>query len=541
MLPIQKGSTEMFRVSNMKKIKSGAFKARKAIPAAVRAAYQKLYGQSWEVIFTLPAGTSPSVAKAQHAEWLALVERRIAALQTNGTNAPSPPAFTQQQADALAGDWYRQFVAAREAEPGDAVGWEDALSDAEDVLLGRVDLPDYVRADAERFLTDRGLSLTGASHDKFHTALCREFRAAAATLLSRSEGNRGHDAHLDSLEPHNGPVGAQQAPVLSVSSGRPVGTTTSAVALLEAYAADRGVAPSTLRRWEPVMVALDTQPWQRPQWDAQAWIDNLVTAGRGKGTVKRTWFAACNTVMRWAKRRKKVTANPFSDVMVSVPKKVTTREAGRAFSDGEAKTILSAALQVPLLPIGSNGSQQSASRRWLPWLMAYTGARAGEVAQLRAGDVDPARKTILITPEAGTIKTGKARVVPVHAGLIEQGFLEFVKAVLAAKGPGGALFWDDSVPAKTDAKHRRSDMAANKLGRWVRGLGITDPGVSPNHAWRHTFKTLARRAGIDQGIRDAICGHSSRSVAQDYEHVSVEDMAEAIKRFPRYTVTAPPQ
>jgi integrase len=244
--------------------------------------------------------------------------------------------------------------------------------------------------------------------------------------------------------------------------------------------------------------------------------------------------------MRWAKRRKKVTANPFSDVVVSVPKKVTTREAGRGFSDTEAKTILSAALQVPLLPIGSAGSAQSASRRWLPWLMAYTGARAGEVAQLRAGDVDPARKTILITPEAGTVKTGKARVVPVHAELIEQGLLEFVKAVLAAKGPGGALFWDDSVPVKADAKYRRSDMAANKLGRWVRGLGIADPGISPNHAWRHTFKTRARRAGIDQGIRDAICGHSSRSVAQDYEHVSVEDMAEALKRFPRYAVATSP-
>jgi hypothetical protein len=36
--------------------------------------------------------------------------------------------------------------------------------------------------------------------------------------------------------------------------------------------------------------------------------------------------------------------------------------------------------------------------------------------------------------------------------------------------------------------------------------------------------------------RDAICGHSS----QDYEHVNVEDMAEALKQFPRYTVAAPP-
>jgi integrase len=172
--------------------------------------------------------------------------------------------------------------------------------------------------------------------------------------------------------------------------------------------------------------------------------------------------------------------------------------------------------------------------------MAYTGARAGEVAQLRAGDVDPARKTILITPEAGTVKTGKARVVPVHAELVEQGFLEFVKAVLGVKGPGGALFWDDSVPAKADAKCRRSDTAANKLAKWVRGLGIVDPGISPNHAWRHTFKTRARRAGIDQGTVTPSADIPPALWAQDYEHVAVEDMAEAIKRFPPYTVAAPP-
>jgi site-specific recombinase XerC len=131
------------------------------------------------------------------------------------------------------------------------------------------------------------------------------------------------------------------------------------MALLEAYAADRGVAPSTLLRWKPVMATLDTQPWQRPDWDAQDWIDSLVTEGRSKGTVQRTWLAACKTLMRWALKRKRIATNPFTDVVMSVPKKVITRETGRGFRDTEAKTILSAALQVPLLPIGSNGSERS--------------------------------------------------------------------------------------------------------------------------------------------------------------------------------------
>jgi hypothetical protein len=47
-------------------------------------------------------------------------------------------------------------------------------------------------------------------------------------------------------------------------------------------------------------------------------------------------------------------------------------------------------------------------------------------------------------------------------------------------------------------------------------------------------------SGIDEQpkeeatIRDAICGHSPRTVADIYETPNLEDMAEALKRFPRY-------
>ena len=55
-------------------------------------------------------------------------------------------------------------------------------------------------------------------------------------------------------------------------------------------------------------------------------------------------------------------------------------------------------------------------------------------------------------------------------------------------------------------------------------------------AWRHLFKTCVRRAGIEASLRDAICGHALRSTAESYEHVTVEDMADAILTFPRHTI-----
>jgi hypothetical protein len=68
-----------FATASLARGRAGTFKARKAIPADVRAAYAGLHGQRWEVIFSAPASTTPAETKTAHAEWLALVDRRIAA------------------------------------------------------------------------------------------------------------------------------------------------------------------------------------------------------------------------------------------------------------------------------------------------------------------------------------------------------------------------------------------------------------------------------------------------------------------------------
>ena len=79
-------------------------------------------------------------------------------------------------------------------------------------------------------------------------------------------------------------------------------------------------------------------------------------------------------------------------------------------------------------------------KRWCPWLAAYSGARMGELTQLRGVDIvtTDGIHAMKISPEAGTTKTGKARTVPLHEHLIKQGFLTFVKA--NGKGP---LFYNE--------------------------------------------------------------------------------------------------
>lgn len=78
-------------------------------------------------------------------------------------------------------------------------------------------------------------------------------------------------------------------------------------------------------------------------------------------------------------------------------------------------------------------------------------------------------------------------------------------------------------------------LCASKLAGWVRkAAGLKDLRVDPNHAWRHTFKTVGLGAGISEAHLDVICGHAPERVGRRYIHPPLNQLAAAISRFPRY-------
>ena len=96
---------------------------------------------------------------------------------------------------------------------------------------------------------------------------------------------------------------------------------------------------------------------------------------------------------------------------------------------------------------------------------------------------------------------------------------------------GTVRVYDVTNPRKPRAVKAREHVAA-----WVRSLGVDDPELQPNHAWRHTFKQVAHRHGISEHISDCITGHSPATVGRGYGAPTLGDMAAALKRFPRYEV-----
>jgi integrase len=266
--------------------------------------------------------------------------------------------------------------------------------------------------------------------------------------------------------------------------------------------------------------------------DARAWKDTLVTHKRSAVTVDVVWLSSARIVFSWGLKHKHIRANPFDGVKVDVPKVSALRET-KAFKPEEAQVILRAASAITNLR-----DAFPRAKRWVMWLCAYSGARSGEITQMRGVDVTQRGDfyVMRLTPEANTIKTDQARTVPIHEHLIAQGFIEFVRA--QGSGP---LFYNVRTTPATEAdplnpERHPSIKTRGRLGTWVRELGITDPEVGPTHGWRHTFKAKAARYGIDDGFSDGITGHAPATVGRSYRAPTVEDMAEALKKFPRYVI-----
>jgi integrase len=306
-------------------------------------------------------------------------------------------------------------------------------------------------------------------------------------------------------------------------------------ALFEQWVAKKKPAASSVNRWRAVFDDLQSRFGAKEisAADAKAWAEALIGPQRSERTVSEVWVNAARTVYGWAARQDPpLSSNPFASVRIDVPEKIETRET-LAFTKKEARMILRAASSIqPTTPF-------NAAKRWVSWLQAYSGARAGEITQLRGQDIQKEDGVwfMVITPLAGTTKNKKVRRVPLHQHLIEQGFLEFVKK--HGKGP---LFYsteskrrsDDNDP--TNPARSRAVKTRERLASWVRELGVNDAAVSPTHGWRHLFKQIAGSEDvlISERVSDWITGHAHKSEGARYGKPDLPQLARALTKFPRF-------
>ncbi|WP_139147828.1 DUF6538 domain-containing protein [Pseudomonas aeruginosa] len=166
---------------------------------------------------------------------------------------------------------------------------------------------------------------------------------------------------------------------------------------------------------------------------------------------------------------------------------------------------------------------------WLPILAAYTGARREELAQLYVGDIrqgSGGQWLIRIhdnRPDQSVKTNGSRRDIPIHDDLIELGLL----TLIAGRSPDALIF-----PQLTKVSGRYSGIVAKRWLVLVRSWGTYRSGRHPLHAFRHTFKTLAREHGIPKEVSDWITGHASGSVGDAYGINPLSRMAAEMKKLP---------
>lgn len=477
----------------------------------------------------------PKEAVIAHARMLAEIEARWRQLSVGLIS------LSQKQAVAMAGEIYREMVSTHDENPGEPRKRRaDMLIDYAHLrpdlvrtvqMTNRDDLfalmVDHIKNRRNDGLIQNYLDRHGYRLDEESTKLLKEAVATAVLqakehILRLSEGDYSPDPKAGRFPELDLTPKTQ----MKADSGKH-----RLVQIFEDYATEKEVAPGTRKRWKSIIVGIAAEVPDARDLTRQ-WVidykDRLIKQGLAPKTVQEANLAALKATCNWGVTNARLDTNPATGVSVSVPREIKTRP--KHFTAEEARTILRATM----IPASKQTSKpMRAAYRWVPWLCAYTGARVGEITQLRKQDVQQheGKWLIWVTPEAGTTKNKQSRCAALHDHLVEQGFLDFV-----SKAKSGPLFYNPGLHRGGTEGNPQYKKAGERLGTWVRELGVDDERISPNHAWRHLFKTKARSVHMDVGARNYMQGHAPGSEGEAYGEFEPHLLAHEINKLPRFAI-----
>ena len=264
----------------------------------------------------------------------------------------------------------------------------------------------------------------------------------------------------------------------------------------------------------------------------RAWLrENCKTpkTARDRLTAIKSLLKHACTELEWTERH----------TWVGLDIQASTTNKRRAVTPEEMDKLLGTPLHTSYnLPTAREGGRDAAY--WIPLIGAFTGARLGELCQLRTVDIQTVDGIhALVLTDAGegqTIKSSAGhRAIPIHSELIRLGFLGYVEAMRKANH-------DSLWPTLPLRKGKPSD----HFGRWFKefreGLGESSAAQLTFHYFRHTVRPLMRRAGFDSRTIDRITGHATQGSVGDKQYDDdwpLSDLQPAVEAI-RYTTLSLP-
>lgn len=461
------------------------------------------------------SAAAPSPAPSQYSPddlpaFAAEIARRMVAEYENNP-APVDIAFKGKSSVPPGGDWgnrdepwaARRWMIARSVE-----GWFPATADS--FVAGRVDA----------FAKENGLTFNATDWRNLCELARPALDDALETLQRFARGDKASARPFHDRYPASAPAARP--------AKRPSVTITG---LVKVWA--KGVERPNKRTYDQIASRLAHFSAFLGHDDATAvtindiyrWRDALRDKGNSAKTIDDDTLSRVRTAFRAAIATRVLTANPFADY---VPLRRAKKGKGRSrhpYSDEQAAQVLAAA------------RKETGALRWLPWIMAYTGARIGEASQLRKEDISPDGSIPFLKiadDEADqSLKTEASyRELPIHRALAKEGFLKFVAAA-----PAGPLFSDLRV-----SKHgTRSDAATDKYMHWLRNVvGIKDKLIV-SHSWRHRVETQLSELEIPIDVAHAITGRANAGSRATYLHgISLKVKAKWIEKLPEVKASGRP-
>jgi integrase len=157
----------------------------------------------------------------------------------------------------------------------------------------------------------------------------------------------------------------------------------------------------------------------------------------------------------------------------------------------------------------------------------YTGARLGDVANMRWDAIDWHNKIIRFTPS----KTKRPVTIPLHPDLERE--------LLKNAGVGKASMFPSLAGKGTGGKHGLSGRFAAIMqkarieGKRTQASGGRTLSSLSFHSLRHSFNSAMANAGIPQEVRQKLTGHTSAETNKVYTHHEIRTLREAIGTLPR--------
>lgn len=227
------------------------------------------------------------------------------------------------------------------------------------------------------------------------------------------------------------------------------------------------------------------------------------------------YFGDVKAFLNWLEAEGYIETVPGRKVVLPKPKASAETDV-RPWTQSELNTIFSSPLYAGSKNFTSRHLPGDKRRKdgffWLLLLSLYTGARVGELLQLRIKDVHLSAETPFLEISAdGKLKTaGSARRVPIHKDLLSFGLKDFVNKQIS--GPSQRLLRDLKLGDET----RMTGAISKKVNNYLRRIKVKAGRETVLHSFRHNFIDGLRNAQVPEATQKRLLGHKDTSVTSGY-------------------------